>query len=488
MLAPVRLLALATALLIVPSPVAAVEPSGTVGAPGSSPAPRHGPVVYAPPVEGAVVRSFDRPVTVYGSGHRGVDLAAPVGAAVHTAADGVVAFVGTVAGATWVAVEHGDGMRTSYGVLATVVVAVGDRVARGDVLGTLAGAPHGDGRPALHWGARRGAAYVDPLALLGVWRPTLLGPGGWRVGELPDVPRYDPWDGRQRFGVVPGSRRAEGPGWSLPPNPNRVIGIAGLGSRTGEPPFDLTHLGYGGDDVDYLSYAPDGGPYGPEHTWSGVDAAARRLRDDLRASWAAAPGRAVDLVGHSMGGVVALHYLLRYHDAADPTLPPIGHVVTVASPVGGADLARALVDAADDPHGRFVLEAAGRLIPEHHPTSLAVRDLAVGSELLRDLATSWGRAQRDPHRSPLATGTRILTLGAELDPVVPEHRSDLPGAPHAVVPGGHDGVRHTEAVRTAVRAFLAGDPVPAESGGLGHWLSYPLGWLERRGVDALLPG
>lgn len=447
-----------------------------------------GPVVYDRPVDGGVLRSFDPPVTAFGSGHRGVDLAAPAGTSVRAAADGVVAFVGQVGEGRWVAIEHGDGVRTSYGELGTIEVAVGDLVTRGATLGTVDGAPHGGGLPALHWGARRGTTYVDPLALLGVFRASLVGPGGWRVGDRPDLPGYAAWDGRHRFGIVPRSRVADGPGWSLPPNPNHVLGVAGLGSRTGEPPFDLTHLGYDPRDVSYLSYAPDGGAYGPEHTWAGVDAAARRLQEDLRERWATSPGQAVDLVGHSMGGVVALYYLLRHHDPTDPTLPPIGNVVTVASPVGGADLASAFSDAADHPVGRQALDAIGRLVGDHDPTSQAIRDLAVGSSVLSELGTSWSLARGDLHAGPLATGTRILTLGADLDPVVPEHRSDLDGAPHAVLPGTHDGVRRTEAVRIAVRTFLAGGPVTGEPGGLGHWSSYPVGWLERWLVDALLPG
>lgn len=443
---------------------------------------------FVRPVPGTVLRPFSSPTSPFGPGHRGVDLAADVGEPVRAAADGTVLFAGRAAEHRWVTIDHPGSLRTSYGPLAEVNVEAGQQIVRGLVLGTVAGPPHEGGTPALHWGARRDGTYIDPLELLVPRRPSLVGAGDWHVGSLPRVPSYGPWDGQHRFGFVPSSRRAEGPGWALPPNVNRVIGIAGLGTSTGERPFDLTDLGYAAEDVDYLSYAPDGGTYGPEDTWRGIDAAARRLEADLRAAWAADPGRAVDLIGHSMGGVVAMHYLLNYHDPLDPGLPPIGHVVTVASPLGGADLARALVDAARDPVGRLVLETVGRLVGDHDPTTQAISDLAVGSQLTGDLQEAWAEAARAPHASPLATGTRVLTLGGQFDVVVPEHRSDLEGAAHAVLPGTHDGVRRTEAVRIAVHEFLAGRPVPGEPGGVGHWLSRPLGWFERALVDTLVPG
>ena len=461
---------------------------GAAGLQGAAAVPLRDPGIHARPVPGEVLQPFRAPETTFASGHRGVDLAALPGDPVGASATGTVSFAGTVAGQVWVTVDHGRGIRTTYGPLADVEVVSGRTVTRGAILGAVAGAPHDDGRPALHWGARRGDTYIDPMSLLVPLVASLVGPGSWHVGDLPDVPSYGPWDGRHRWGLVPRSREATGPGWALPPNPNRVIGIAGLGSQTGAPPFDLTHLGYDEDDVSYLSYAPDGGPYGPEHTWEGVDAAARRLEEDLRAAWAADPGRAVDLVGHSMGGVVALHYLLRHHDPTDPGLPPIGNVVTVASPLEGADLAQALAEGDDDPLGWLLLEAVGRLVPGHDPTSQAIEDLAVDGELIAGLTGAWAEASRAPFAGPLATGTRVLTLGGDLDLVVPEHRSDLDGAAHVVLPGTHDGVRRTEAVRIVAREFLAGRPVPGEPGGIGHWLSRPVGWFERTLIDGLLPG
>lgn len=134
-------------------------------------------VSYRPPVEPLrVVRAFDPPATPYGAGHRGVDLAVTAGSSVRAAAAGVVSFAGTVAGRGVVVVSHPDGVRTEYEPLAARVHA-GEAVAGGAVLGVVAGR-HGGCPPGrcLHWGARRGAAYFDPLLLLRPLGPVRLLP------------------------------------------------------------------------------------------------------------------------------------------------------------------------------------------------------------------------------------------------------------------------------------------------------------------------
>ena len=130
--------------------------------------------------EAAVLRPFDAPAQNWQPGHRGVDLQSHVGAPVRAAADGVVAFAGSVAGRPLLSVDHADGLRTTYEPVAATVSA-GTSVRRGDVIGALVADPrlelpiaadpssflaaHGSG--VLHWGARTGkSAYIDPLSLL----------------------------------------------------------------------------------------------------------------------------------------------------------------------------------------------------------------------------------------------------------------------------------------------------------------------------------
>ncbi len=87
-----------------------------------------------------MTRLFDPPAVRWGSGHRGVDLAAAPGSEVRSPGAGVVAFAGPVAGRGVVTVLHDDGLRSSLEPV-DADVAPGDRVGPGTVLGTLAGPP-----------------------------------------------------------------------------------------------------------------------------------------------------------------------------------------------------------------------------------------------------------------------------------------------------------------------------------------------------------
>ncbi len=154
MLRRLLLLPLLLLLLLVPRPAVGAEPARWGdGAGPLLPGPR-------------VVEGFDPPAVRWGSGHRGVDLAGWPGAPVHASLAGRVAFVGTVAGRGVVSVQHGD-LRTTYQPV-TAVVAVGDAVGRGQVVGHLVlPGSHCFPGSCLHWGLKRGEAYLDPLVLVG---------------------------------------------------------------------------------------------------------------------------------------------------------------------------------------------------------------------------------------------------------------------------------------------------------------------------------
>ena len=138
-----------------------------------------------------VLRGFDPPEQRWFAGHLGADLAADVGQPVLASADGVVHFVGKVAGVPVVSVAHGD-LRTTY-LPVRASTARGDPVLAGDELGILAAEPaHCLSRPCLHFGLLRGAAYLDPLGPLGHGPVRLLprrflgGRGRWMtVGPEP---------------------------------------------------------------------------------------------------------------------------------------------------------------------------------------------------------------------------------------------------------------------------------------------------------------
>lgn len=176
--APSRLIAAAAALALCAHLLAAVPASagGAAGSPGAVAAPSAGAdagrraprPAYTWPTGGpaAVLEGFDPPAVVWGSGHRGVDLALTAGSPVLAAGDGTVVFAGMVAGRPVVSIDHADGIRTTYEPVEAVVGA-GETVARGQVIGTLVAGHRADGVDALHWGARTGPkTYVNPLRLL----------------------------------------------------------------------------------------------------------------------------------------------------------------------------------------------------------------------------------------------------------------------------------------------------------------------------------
>ena len=122
-----------------------------------------------------VVHGFDPPAVRWGTGHRGVDLAGHVGQRVRAAVGGRVSFTGRIAGRGVVVIDHGATRTTYQPVLPTV--SAGDRVGAGDVVAHLAGSgSHCAPRACLHWGLRRGEAYLDPLTLVDAPRPVRLLP------------------------------------------------------------------------------------------------------------------------------------------------------------------------------------------------------------------------------------------------------------------------------------------------------------------------
>lgn len=166
---------LAAAALVLAVPGGSAAPTGAAHSARLPTTPAA--VAYLPPVRPVrVVRGFVAPSSPWGPGHRGVDLASIPGEPVRAAAIGAVSFAGAVAGRGVVVLTHADGVRTEYEPV-TPLVHAGAAVFRGEIIGRVQGT-HGDcaaGR-CLHWGARRGDTYFDPLGLLQPLGPVRLLP------------------------------------------------------------------------------------------------------------------------------------------------------------------------------------------------------------------------------------------------------------------------------------------------------------------------
>lgn len=160
---PGALVALVTLVGLFVAVTAGAVPGGTRPV-GAEPGARHGgatagPPRYRPPVDAPVIDPFRPPAEPWLAGNRGLEYETVPGTPVGAIGPGLVVFAGTVAGQLYVTVLHPDGIRSSYSYLASITVAVGDRVRAGDVVGTTGAV--------FHLGARVGDTYIDPASLFG---------------------------------------------------------------------------------------------------------------------------------------------------------------------------------------------------------------------------------------------------------------------------------------------------------------------------------
>lgn len=165
-MAPIRCLVLPLLLGLLP-PVA----SGPAAMPGSPPSARATaggiPVgTWAWPVVGPVIRDFDPPSDPYGTGHRGIDIAAAVGTPILAPEAGTVSFAGKVGGELFITLDHGGGLQSTYSWISATFVRKGDIVARGSRIGLTGQGHPGSVVPHLHFGVKLDGAYVDPMDYL----------------------------------------------------------------------------------------------------------------------------------------------------------------------------------------------------------------------------------------------------------------------------------------------------------------------------------
>ena len=140
-------------------------------------------------------------------------------------------------------------------------------------------------------------------------------------------------------------------------------------------------------------------------------------------------------------------------DPADPTLPPLGTVVTLSSPHRGAPAASVATEIRSSSGGRRLLEwaesiAGGALPPSGGRSTL---QLAEGSRLMRRL---WDE--------PIPEQLDVTSLGAPDDVVVPAESTRAPGARHVMTDpsgfGDHSAIITDPAAMREVRLALEQRP------------------------------
>lgn len=124
---------------------------------------------YQMPVNGRISSNFGNrfhPIDKVQKFHAGMDIAAPTGTPIGSAADGVVTFAGERKGyGKLVIVQHPDGRETRYGHASKIFVNEGDKVAAGQTLAAVGSTGKSTG-PHLHFEVRENGQAVNPRSFL----------------------------------------------------------------------------------------------------------------------------------------------------------------------------------------------------------------------------------------------------------------------------------------------------------------------------------
>ena len=135
------------------------------------------------PVEGHITGSFGERIDPFngeGAFHSGVDISAAVGSRVIAPADGLVTFADFYGGyGRAVIMDHGHGISTRYGHLASFAVVAGQYIHRGDTVGFVGLSGRSTG-PHLHYEVRINDTPVNPYKYL---RLTVAHLGSFAAGS-----------------------------------------------------------------------------------------------------------------------------------------------------------------------------------------------------------------------------------------------------------------------------------------------------------------
>ena len=96
-------------------------------------------------------------------GHKGIDLASPIGTPIRASADGVVSRADWFSSyGLYVSLEHGGNIETRYGHMSRLNVAAGQSVHKGDIIGYVGTTGRSTG-PHLHYEVRIAGTAVNPV-------------------------------------------------------------------------------------------------------------------------------------------------------------------------------------------------------------------------------------------------------------------------------------------------------------------------------------
>ncbi|MFC4242782.1 M23 family metallopeptidase [Gryllotalpicola reticulitermitis] len=137
-------------------------------------APAPSPRWAWPVVPPQVSASFLAPATAYSAGHRGIDLVAMSGDAVHAPAAGEITVAQLVVDRPVVTIRVDDDVLVSMEPV-SVTAPLGATVARGQQIGVVAGGGHCDAG-CVHLGVRVRGEYISPLLFLAAVPPAVLLP------------------------------------------------------------------------------------------------------------------------------------------------------------------------------------------------------------------------------------------------------------------------------------------------------------------------
>jgi murein DD-endopeptidase MepM/ murein hydrolase activator NlpD len=125
---------------------------------------------FLPPISGQVMAKFgivgEGGSNAVGTVHQGIDVASTLGKPVASPANGVITFIGEDPQLGMVVKEDfGDGWTTVLGNLGDISVKKGQRINRGDIIGTV-GLSAPLKKPWLHFELRKNNQAVDPIPYL----------------------------------------------------------------------------------------------------------------------------------------------------------------------------------------------------------------------------------------------------------------------------------------------------------------------------------